>query len=99
MKTLGAPKSIEVRYEERACGGMRYEYRLSISESRKTASFGLRLYSVSVKLTDRRGVETEATLNEAFCDSERAFRFFNRIVENLATPIDLPYVFDDEYTR
>ena len=82
----------EIRYDE----GMEYIYTLTVRTSDKTASFGLTLYSVAVQLTDNDGVKSEASLVDAFRSSSEAFHFFNRIVGNLATPIDLPFVFEDE---
>ena len=84
-----------VRFEERREGGILYEYTLSVEESRRMASYGLSLYSVRVDMTDE-GERTTAELNSVFSSSERAFRFFDRIVDNLVTPIDLPYVYEDE---
>ncbi len=95
MKMKAQTLGTTVRYEERREGGLLYEYTLSVEESRRTASFGLPLYSVRVDLTEN-GVRTSARLDDAFASSERAFRFFDRAVENLVTPIDLPYVYEDE---
>ena len=82
----------EVRYEN----GMEYKYTLSVKISDRTASYGLALYSVRVELIDRQGVHSEASLIDAFRSPEAAFSFFYRITSNLATPIDLPFVFEDD---
>ena len=89
-------KSKIVREEVRYANGMEYKYTLSVKTSEMTASFGLSLYSIRVELIDKRGIHTEATLNDAFRSPEAAFSFFARVTSNLATPIDLPFVFDDE---
>lgn len=88
--------STTVREEVRYANGMEYRYALSARRSEMTASFGLTLYSIKVELIDKRGVHSEASLIDAFRSPEAAFRFFERIINNLATPIDLPFVFEDE---
>ena len=92
-------KAIErtVRIEKAEVEGRFYKYRLSVKRSTKTPSYTPPLYSITVEMTDEEGVKTAASLKEAFSDSETAFVFFNKIFENLATPIDLPYVFSDDY--
>ena len=65
-------------------------------ESDKTASFRLPLYSVRVAMTTTDGVKREAVLNDAFRSPMVALAFFERVVDNLATPIDLPFVYEDE---
>ena len=85
-----------VRSERRNEDGNEYEYTLTVRESDKTASFRLPLYSVRVAMTTVDGQRREAELKDAFRSPRTAFSFFNRIVDNLATPIDLPFVYDDE---
>ena len=85
-----------LRRETRESDGARYVYTLSSGTGKSVASYSLTLYSVGIEMTDRNGKRTEASLDEIFTDSKRAFRFFNRLVENFATPIDLPYVLEDE---
>ena len=89
-------KNMLVRSERRQEDGNEYEYTLTVSESDKTASFRLPLYSIRVAMTTADGQRREAELNDAFRSPRTAFTFFNRIVDNLATPIDLPFVYDDE---
>ncbi len=86
-----------VRVERAEADGLLYEYRLLVKESTKLASYGLPLYSISIEMTDESGVKSSFTLSEAFVEAEKAFHFFDKLVENLATPIDLPYVFEDDY--
>ncbi len=85
-----------LRREVREADGARYVYILSCGEGKLVASFGLTLYSIGIEMTDKDGRYTESRLNEVFSDSARAFRFFRRLVDNLATPIDLPYILEDE---
>ena len=85
-----------VREEVRSADGMEYRYTLSARRSEKTSSFGLTLYSIKAELIDKDGRHSEASLVDAFRSPEAAFGFFERIADNLATPIDLPFVFEDE---
>ena len=85
-----------VRIEKAEVEGRFYKYRLSVRRS-TAPSYTPPLYSITVEMTDEKGEKTAASLKEAFSDAETAFVFFNKIFENLATPIDLPYVFADDY--
>ena len=76
--------------------GYRYTYDLLTRESRATASFRLPLYSIRVTLLSPEGKETQAELSDVFADPGRAILFFDHVRENLATPSDLPYIFEDE---
>lgn len=86
-----------IRTETCEADGYRYTYRLFTRESRATASFRLPLYSIRVTLLSPEGKETEAELTDVFADPGRAILFFDHVRENLATPIDLPYIFEDEF--
>ena len=85
-----------IRSEERCSDGVRYSYELSMCESRRTASFRIPLYSISVRMTDSRGNVTSASTNDLFADAGKAILFFNKLVSALATPIDLAYIVEDE---
>ncbi|HBJ18518.1 MAG TPA: hypothetical protein DDY70_02060 [Clostridiales bacterium] len=86
-----------IRTEMCDAEGYRYTYDLLTRESRATASYRLPLYSVRVTLVTPEGKETTAELSDVFADPGRAILFFDHIRENLATPIDLPYIFEDEF--
>ena len=47
-------------------------------------------------MTDSNGVSSSADVTDAFADASRATRFYDMLVRNMATPIDLPYVLEDE---
>ena len=47
-------------------------------------------------MTDIDGKKTEATAKDLFADVGKALVFYDRMVQNLATPIDLPYIIEDE---
>ena len=85
-----------LREEIRHLDGDTYSYTLSAGEGRHVACFGLTLYSVTVRMTTKDGKETACTLEEIFADEKHAMCFFEKIVKNYATPIDLPYVLEDE---
>ena len=85
-----------IRSEERSSEGIKYAYELSMCESKRTASFRIPLYSISVRMTDSRGNVTSASTSDLFADAGKAILFFNKLVSNLATPIDLAYIIEDE---
>ena len=73
-----------------------YTYTLSYEDSVRTASMGIRLYSISVEFINNDGVRGFAEAKECFSDKGKAVEFFNRLVSGLATPINLPYIVEDE---
>ena len=78
--------------------GLIYKYELHMKErSRGTSTASLYLISIELTLDD--GSVTYAETGEVFADVGKAIAFFDRMVENLATPIDLPYVLEDEIRR
>ncbi len=85
-----------LRKERRVLSETTYTYELFMRESRGVASYRLPLYSIRVGLTDEDGKFTEAEISDAFADAGRAVLFFEKLIKNLATPIDLIYVLDDE---
>ena len=87
-----------IRVEERKADGYEYKYELTVRESKRVASFSIPLYSVSVKMTQNGNVITYAKIDEVFSDVKKANAFFDKIVKNLATPIDLSYVLEDSIT-
>ena len=76
--------------------GAIYSYTLLMSESNKVASFKLPLYSVAIEMTDVNGQTTKAKTREIFADVGKAISFFRKLVENLATPLNLPYIIEVE---
>ena len=71
--------------------GIIYEYMLTATEN--VAIYGT-LYSIKLGM-DFHGEESYSCLSECFASREKAERFFNLLSENLATPNDLIYVFED----
>ena len=84
-----------IREEMREDGGLIYQYRLVRTKSLKVASYQMPLYSIEVSLSGN-GTSTQNSLCEVFSDLGKAIVFFDHIVENLATPIDLPYILEDK---
>ena len=76
--------------------GAEYKYSLYSTQSSRVASYRLPLYSISVELTDVDGNSTFAKIGDVFSDIGKAIIFYDRLVKHLATPIDLPYILEDE---
>lgn len=86
-----------VRTEVREVDGIKYRYELTRRENRSVAGYGIPLYSfaVAMEFTDT-GHRTVGNTSDLFSDSGKAMRFFDKLVSNLATPIDLAYIVEDE---
>lgn len=85
-----------IRTEERIDDGNSYSYQLMKRKGDSTANWQLPLYSFRINMIDKRGQEREATAKDIFSDEGKALAFFDKIVRNLATPIDLAYIIEDE---
>ena len=96
MKNRDKTEINTVKERETVSEGAEYRYELIMKRSKRVASYRLPLYSVRVSMTDKDGKETYAELNDIFSDIGKAIVFFNRIADNLVTPIDLPYIFEDQ---
>ena len=98
MKSKIASEAI-IRRDERFDGENVYSYELTMKEGSSVASFKIPLYTITVRLTSAKGSSTEASAQDAFSDASKAISFYERMVANFATPIDLIYVLEDEVTR
>ena len=77
--------------------GISYTYSLIENYNRLLSSFGIPLYSIEIRMIfDDTGEMTENKSDALFSDIDKASDFFNKLVRNLATPIDLPYIVEDE---
>ena len=85
-----------VKKEVRDEGGYEYTYELLLHRGTRTADFGLPLYSIKISMTDLNGNTSQREANDLFASLEQASLFFDKLVRNLATPIDLCYVVEDE---
>ncbi len=86
-----------IRTEVREVDGIKYRYELTKRENRSVAGFGIPLYSFAVVMEFKdSGKRSEGNTTDLFSDSGKAMRFFDKLVSNLATPIDLAYIVEDE---
>ena len=86
----------KIRSEEILKDGIIYKYDLIMRESARVASFKLPLYSISVEMQKEGEQISFAETRELFADVGKAIAFYERMVKYLATPIDLPYIVEDE---
>jgi hypothetical protein len=77
-----------LRKDKRIHNGDEYNYSLAISDGNG--------YLISIKMKYDGGKKSEASANAVFTDSEKAIRFYEKLIRNLATPIDLSYILDDD---
>ena len=76
--------------------GASYSYSLIVNESTSVASYRLPLYSIAIEMIDADGKKTNAETHDLFADVGKALVFFRKLVDNLATPLNLPYILEDE---
>ena len=90
---------ISIRTEVRESEGFEYRYELTERKEFYVASYGIPLYSISVRMKKVGSQRcTEGKAENLFSDLKKAMRFFEKLVKNLATPIDLSYIVEDELT-
>ena len=92
QKTLGKL----IKQEDRLKDGYIYSYQLTMREGRSTVDWRMPLYSIKVDMTDLEGNTTTADAKDIFSSMDKAIQLFDKIVRNLATPIDLAYIVEDE---
>ena len=85
-----------IKTADKKDGGVNLSYTLIKSTGESVSPYGLPQYSIKIELTDRDGRKTEASARDVFVDVGKALVFFDRMVRNSATPIDLAYVVEDE---
>jgi len=96
MKQREKTQESVIRREIRSDGENMYCYELIIKESQRVASYKIPLYSIKIGMTTEMGDHTEADVRDVFADPGKAIVFFEKLVANLATPIDLSYILEDE---
>ncbi len=84
-----------IRCVTRDKDGSQFKYSLYMKESHRVASYKLPLYSIRIEMNSNEGDYTEAESGEIFSDLGKASVFFDRLVENLATPLNLVYILED----
>ncbi len=99
MKRSEITRETLIRREIRHDGEYTYNYDLIMKESERTSSYRLGLYTVRVKMSDNDGNCTEGEVKDAFADFGRAVLFYDKIVKNLCTPVNLSYILEDEMVR
>ena len=96
MKQSNKTRETVIRTEKRELDGIIYTYTLTVNVSEGVASYRLPLYSIKARMDDGEALCGEASVNDAFADVGKALVFFEKLVEYAVTPIDLPYVLEDE---
>ena len=89
-------KDTVIKKEQKVADGAIYQYSLIVNESNKVASYKIPLYSIEIEMTDIEGNVTSARTKDIFADVGKAISFFRKLSENLATPLNLPYIIEDE---
>ena len=84
-----------IRSITREADGAQYKYSLYMKESHRVASYKLPLYSIKIEMRSNDNGFTEAESGDIFSDLGKASVFFDRLVDNLATPYNLPYIIED----
>lgn len=96
MKRKEATKDVTVKSEIRVKDSIAYKYELIRRESKNVTSYKLPLYAVAVEIESADGEIKGAETSDIFLDAGKALAFFEMIVDNLVTPIDLEYIIEDE---
>ena len=81
-----------IRNETVLESGNLYCYTLIESEGAN----GTMLYSLKITLSMKDGEFSENTAKNIFTEKNAAMLFFDKMLKNLATPLNLPYVVEDE---
>lgn len=87
-----------IRTDERVDSGNTYRYSLVMRCGDGVACWRIPLYSIRVRLTLADGTTTDAEVKDVFADVGRAILFYEKMLRNLATPVDLAYILEDEMT-
>lgn len=87
--------TVIIKSETRDVKNGKCTYNLLMKESKRVASYGIPLYSVSVELCDEFGNITTAVTKDIFSDVGKAMVFFENVVKSRATPRELPYIAED----
>ena len=96
MRSKEKIKTSVIRTDSISNEGYEYLYRLTSKESESVASYRMPLYSIHIELKTPEGLTTERCAKDCFADIGKALVFYDRIVKNLITPINLPYFMEDE---
>lgn len=86
-----------IKEDTRESDGVIYVYRLTEGYPKKIGRLLIPLYSIYIEMM-RNGESTQSSINDVFADVGKALTFYNSLLENLATPIDLHYILEDKIT-
>ena len=89
-------KATVIRKDYKTDGENEYIYELTMKEGTRLSNFKIQLYSVQVKMINSNGETSQTAIKDAFSNAALATKFYDKIVEGLATPIDLRYIAEDE---
>ena len=95
MKKTERFRATEIRKEIRVRDGCLYRYRLVMKENREPPYDRPPLYSIEAEMTTDEDITTTGQIRDVFIDPGKALAFFNLVLRNYVTPIDLPYIFED----
>jgi hypothetical protein len=73
-------------------GGYSYKYTLSVGQAPSSA------YSLKIVMKSTDGISNQSSASVVISDGGRAVEFYNKLVRNLATPANLPYCVEDEFS-
>jgi hypothetical protein len=85
-----------IRRETKTDEYAEYTYELISTCSGDTSSYGISLYSITVKMKIGEKCYSGDS-GRLFADGEKAMRFFDKLVNGLATPANLTYIIEDEF--
>ena len=98
MKTTENYVSTVIREEHRTIDGTEYVYKLTARMKSVSTSLKIPLYSIEVTMKTVNDDSKSAVCADAFSDVGSAMIFFDKIVRCAATPIDLAYVYEDDFS-
>ena len=83
--------------ETRVCDGITYKYSLIESTNLQISCYKIPLYSVRIEMLIHENESFSENESVAlFSDLNKATDFYYKLVSNLATPMNLPYIIEDE---
>ena len=86
-----------IKEDIREYDGAVFLYRLTEGYPKKIGRLTIPLYSIYIEMS-KNGECSKSSVNEVFADVGKALSFYNSLLENLATPIDLHYILEDKIT-
>ncbi len=92
MRRRAMPEQETIRETIIASGGYTYKYTLSAAKGADA------MYSLKIVMRGDEGDSRSNTASVAISDGGRAIAFYNKLVRNLATPSNLQYCIEDEFS-